>query len=322
MFEQLSPTPPQERAILDGLLLEQGKRGRRGKKFVLALAAAVLMLLTCAAAVATGVDRRFLDYFGLEPEEEPLLSGCAVPLDVSVTDSGCTLEVTQVLSDRYTVMMVIDFTAPEGTVLGEDCYELGLNDMCFSIQGAAPGTRAPRWKLLEDGDPADHHISMLFTVDLGSDYSDLAGARIDCTPTVLYGYNGWGWGEVLKGNWPFSIRLPDRDTGRNVLEGETLWVNGEAFTLTSFYISPISVGYDLEGDFEAFAADPGIWDLENQDILLKTSGGESIAMSEIKEGDLNFETRRGRIIFRPDRIVDPEDVVSVTIYGQTFDLSA
>ncbi|RAY93089.1 hypothetical protein DK853_55035, partial [Klebsiella oxytoca] len=51
----------------------------------------------------------------------------AVPVDVTAEDNGATLHVTQVLMDRYNIMIVADFTAPEGTVLDMDEENDGID---------------------------------------------------------------------------------------------------------------------------------------------------------------------------------------------------
>lgn len=83
--------------------------------------------MTCAFAVISGVDQALLRYLGVEAEEAPLLSPMAVPLDIVVEDSGCTLEVKQVLADQYAALILVEFTAPEGTVLNGEQYESALS---------------------------------------------------------------------------------------------------------------------------------------------------------------------------------------------------
>lgn len=67
MFTQLSPTPEQERAILDRLLTEEGKAMKHRKKFVIALAAAALMAVLCGFAVI-GLSDLWLQ----EPSADPV----------------------------------------------------------------------------------------------------------------------------------------------------------------------------------------------------------------------------------------------------------
>ena len=119
MFDALAPTQEQEQAVLDRLLQTErkGNSMKKLKKLTVLGIAAALMVISCAAAVVTGLDQRLADYFGASPEQAELLLPGAVPVDVTVEDNGAALHVTQVLMDRYTIIFLADFTAPEGTVL-------------------------------------------------------------------------------------------------------------------------------------------------------------------------------------------------------------
>ena len=127
VFEQVKPTRSQEEAMLERLFSEErkGRPMKLMKKTIAVLAAAALLLMTCAFAAVTGLDQRLLNYLGVSAQEEPLLSPMAVPLDIVVEDSGCTLEVKQVLADQYAALILVEFTAPEGTVLNGKQYEFG-----------------------------------------------------------------------------------------------------------------------------------------------------------------------------------------------------
>lgn len=154
MFTQLSPTPEQERAMLDRLLTEEGKAMKHRKKFVIALAAAALMLLTCAAAVAAGIDQRLLDYFGAD-QENALIPAVAAPEAQSHTyTNGWQVQISQILADRYSIAAVLDFNAPEGIALSKDMQVM----VDYEITGT-DGTRLaslydaplPEAKLDEEG---------------------------------------------------------------------------------------------------------------------------------------------------------------------------
>ena len=93
MFDALAPTADQEQAVLDRLLQTErkGRPIRKLKKLTVVAIAAALMVISCAAAVVTGLDQRLIDYFGAGPEQAELLAFGAVPVDVTVKDNGATL---------------------------------------------------------------------------------------------------------------------------------------------------------------------------------------------------------------------------------------
>ena len=80
MFDALAPTAEQEQAVLDRLLQTERKDRpmRKLKKLTVIGIAAALMVISCAAAVVTGLDQRLLDYFGANQEQAELLAPGAV----------------------------------------------------------------------------------------------------------------------------------------------------------------------------------------------------------------------------------------------------
>ena len=96
VFDQTRPSPEQKETMLRRLLEPErkGKPMRKLKKLTVVAIAAALMVISCAAAVVTGIDQRLLDYFGAGPEQAELLAPGAVPVDVAVEDNGAALRVT------------------------------------------------------------------------------------------------------------------------------------------------------------------------------------------------------------------------------------
>ena len=130
-FEAFAPTAEQEQAMLDRLLTEQKevRPVNRIKKMTVVLVAAALMLMACAFTVVTGLDQRILSYFGGGEEQAQLVSGGVVEVEKSFRyENGWAIHIRQVLADRYSLAVLAEVVAPEGTVLdGENYYfELGM----------------------------------------------------------------------------------------------------------------------------------------------------------------------------------------------------
>lgn len=124
-FEEFMPTPEQEQAILDRLLADEkeAKPVKRIKKLPAVVAAAALLLLACAFTVATGLDQRILEYFGGTEEDAQRLAPGFMEVDLSSTaENGATVHISQVYSDRRSVVIVGEITVPDGTVLNKDNY--------------------------------------------------------------------------------------------------------------------------------------------------------------------------------------------------------
>ena len=127
MFDQIAPTQEQEATMLNRLHRterEEHTMKRGMKRGLVALVAAALMM-TAAFAVAAGLDQRLMDYFGIGQEDLTLVSNGIVQVDKSHTyKNGWTVEVKQLLFDRYCGEILVDLTAPEGTVLTDQDYRM------------------------------------------------------------------------------------------------------------------------------------------------------------------------------------------------------
>ena len=104
VFEQVKPTRSQEEAMLERLFSEErkGRPMKLMKKTIAVLAAAALLLTTCAFAAVTGLGRQVLDYFGVRQEDEALFSQEWEPVGLSHTfQNGWTVDVNQMYTGLY-----------------------------------------------------------------------------------------------------------------------------------------------------------------------------------------------------------------------------
>lgn len=358
MFARMGPSQEQERAVWDRLLrTEKAKRpARRSWRWTAAPAAAVLLtaLITCAAAGVTGLDRRLLDFFG--GGEEALLLPGAMPLDLTAESGGAVLHVTQVLRDRYAIVLAADFTAPEGTVLDTSDSDRifggflpGENGTAFFDEtGQSVGEDYSyqwKWICLEDGDPRDNHLSLLYFLYVTS------GLREDRLPTSFRLSAGdlefFRWSAVdteilCAGDWSMEIPLPrsgleecqsfDRTVGE---------LDGASIALKEVYLSPVTMRITLERDGEIpgesgsearihafqnwyfaldgehFAAENGYEPAVERVILRDRRGREiplefrdSAADSEANPGD---RKPRNHYIFRLTEAADPSELRGGTL---------
>ena len=334
VLDQVKPTPDREKAMLEDLLREHEermngpmKKRRVLPRFAALAAAAALMATTCAFAVVTGLDQRLLGYFGGTPEQEALLSPAAVAVDKEIKDQGSTLHVRQVIADRYSAVILMDFTAPEGTVLDGDYYTLGRSHIQGrTADGAELSSWGFDWTLLEDEDPGDNRITLLYRVNFIDGDGNALGTTLTLDFTGLYD-NNLDENCLVQGNWKFKVALPEADPGRNVILETPIEIEEKKVTLTSLYLSPISLAWELgEGkdDLEALdhSALHGRKDWPEL-ITLTMEDGRELSPGEIKFMITQFKTDllerdRGRYCFGLPEIIDPEAAVSVTIFGQSF----
>ena len=343
-FDQFSPTQEQKEAIRARLLHAERKRRpmKWMKKTIAVLVAAALLLMTCAFAVISGVDQALLRYLGVEAEEAPLLSPMAVPLDIVVEDSGCTLEVKQVLADQYAALILVEFTAPEGTVLNGEQYEFGTvraDGSTSEREITAPdGERVKGgsifWKTLEDSDPADNHVTLLYEIQPMAGEPSLLGCTVDLTLTRFYqSESGVLAPPLFTGNWSFSLTIPDEDPGRYLPLQQPFDVEGHRVQLSAIYVSPLSLTVEMQ-ESQDRVADIFEYVVDNWEgnISLTTVGGETVQITDTgpmfsnREGEQTglewgWDKDQGRFRFLPERIIDPAEIASVTFFGTTIPLA-
>lgn len=267
VFEQLAPTVEQEQNGLNRLLHEERKEHpmKKMKKITAVGIAAILMLVTCAAAVVTHIDQRLIDFLGGGQQAQELLASGAQPVDVTVEDNGAALHVTQVLMDRYTVLLLADFTAPEGTVLdmaeeqegvrrgfsaGADLSMLMayLLDQAGEPLGLADSNYAVR--VLDDGDPQDNHLSLLFHLWLNTGIQpdwDIKELFLPAEDLVRYDRELKREVTVYSGDWSCRVPVVWQDMGRTIpinrAVGQTDNVN---IVVTDIYLSPMTLQIRLD----------------------------------------------------------------------------
>ena len=129
----------------------------------------------CAGAVVASaaawfqMDKDLARELGAKGDQVQGVGGTSI--QTSRESEGWTLTVNQAVGDRNCAYLLLDLTAPEGTVLDADYYRL---DMCLlEFQKKHSGSWS--WSTpLEDPDKTDNKIS--FLVDMKMD-GDLRGAK-------------------------------------------------------------------------------------------------------------------------------------------------
>lgn len=329
-FGAFAPTEEQEQAMLDRLLAEQKevKPVSRVKKMTAVLVAAALLLMVCAFTVVTGLDQRMLAYFGAGEEDAQQVSGGVVGVEKSFHyANGWTINMEQVLADRYSMAVLTEVVAPEGTALDGEAYyfELGMelppsakNHSVSSGWGYGP-------VVLEDEDPGDNRLTFLTTKgvrELGAE--DLLGQSVTLTPMWLLESGG------KKLNVDFSmeeqeqsctVTLPEQDCGKTYALKESIQVDGEAMTLSDLYLSPISLAFSLYSEAnnpQEFG--PSEMTSMEEEAVLHLTGGEAVTLRRVVSQTYDQNTGVIHSVFQTDQIIQPEEVVSITLLGQTFPL--
>lgn len=344
MFDGLNPGPARERELLDRILQDGVRRKRpmkNWKRVVIGVAAAALLVTGAAAATVTGVSQRLLAYLGVAPEDsqaaELLLPG-AMAVDITKEDNGAALHVTQVLRDRDCVMVLADFTAPEGTQLdmgepdppgistfkgfgnGSSCAVGFLNEAGGPI-GKDGMVSGYGWDVLEDDDPLDNHVSLMFTLNplMGEAETAWAAAslRVPAVNLAYYDQEQRREVTVYSGDWSFDVPLPRKDIGWTMqMDQKVGEMDGSVMTAEELYLSPMTFELRMsrEGglDFgspldEQGEAAYGRWmSIGNnvRRITLTTGDGETIPL-ELCEGGGGISYNEKLVVHRLSQITDP-----------------
>ena len=301
------------------------KTKRRGRLRTAAVLAAVIAILCCtaAAAAALGLDQRLAEYFGATAEQEELLSTAAVPMNIVKRDSGAVMRIEQVIADRYCAAVLIDFTAPEGTILDQDYYAFDRNVSATSRDGVEMETYGIGWEVLPSSteDEMGRHATILMTIHSLKGEFNFIGAKVKLTLNGLYRDNCLE--ELVgPGRWSCTFTMPETDPGRLCTVNEPIEIEGKNAVLTTLYISPLSLTCkikqgtdDLKETVEPIYSDDGKESIAPEVTL---QSGETIGAADWLFLITNYADKRGRYCFQMDEILDPETVSSVSAFGETF----
>lgn len=289
--------------------------------------AAVIAILCCmaAAAAALGLDQRLAEYYGATAEQEELLSTAAVPMNIVKRDSGAVMRIEQVIADRYCAAVLIDFTAPEGTVLDQDYYAFDRSVSATSRDGVEMDTYGIGWEVLPSSteDETGRHAAILMTIHSLKGEFNFIGAKVKLTLDGLYRDNCLEE-LVVPGRWSCTFTLPETDPGRLCTVNEPIEIEGKNAVLTTLYVSPLSLTCeikqgtdDLKETVEPIYSDDGKESIAPEVTL---QNGETVGAADWLFLITNFVDKRGRYCFRMDEILDPETVSSVSAFGETFSI--
>ncbi len=291
VFDQVRLDPEREEAMLAHLLGEERMQlpMKLTRKAVAALLCAAALLAACAFTVASGLDQRILEYFGVKPGEEQLLAPGFAAVDMtSAADNGAEVHISQILFDRYHAVLLGELTAPKGTVLDRDDYHfiygvepyLADGRLCEEFSG---GVR--ELKILEDEDPKDEHMSFLLSLSLVPDefYPErlvvsLEDLGVPDDTKVVDGKVVRLIPPVVPGKWELEIPMEQDKAGWTAQVEKPLTMGEVEVSVSELYLSPVGLVVRLENQEDRF--------FEFSDAYTSPSGSywwESITLAD-KDG--------------------------------------
>ena len=338
LFEQMSPAPDQEEAMLARLQAPEKavkNPSRRWKKSVFVLTAAAAMALACAAAAFSALDPRLLSLFQRTPQDTEPLAGGVVAVDQSHTyENGWTVSVRQALADRYSLTALVEVTAPEGTALYQEQYNYYFDLSSQLLPEAENAAGVGGWRsgstLLADDDPTDNQLTFLWyrspTSYLEAETETFTGRTAVLSPSRFWSdvpdtHLDWD-NDFPREEWTCTVDLPEEDSGTEISVRQAVLVGEDEMEVTQLYLSPISCALTLQGEEH----DSRMWGPVGLSSLMEETSltladGSTLPMSRLLDLTYNSDAGQAEAVFQLERITDPEQVASVNVFGETIPVS-
>ncbi|AIQ59881.1 hypothetical protein [Paenibacillus borealis] len=253
IFEALTPSAEQKEKTLHSILLkgpdehsfeQKGQRKFPPVKLVRhALLAAVLMVClttTAFAAAYMGLDEAFIKFLKPADNDQALyLSNGAYAVDQTIDNEYGSLTIKQVIGDSNLTYILMDFTAPEGTVLNAARYRF------LSMTTTNQSYHSTGFEVLGDGDPNDNKLSLVMNI---MTENSLAGQTIDFNLYDLQAADPLPgiFETVIPGSWKTSFKLDFKEysTLYQINQGITMY--GYEAILKTISVSPISITLKID----------------------------------------------------------------------------
>ena len=327
-FDKVAPTSEQKQRMLGTILesktenggIETMGRGTRRLATVVALTAAFVLMASTALAVGLGWHEKFMEYFGIGEGQSALLEGAVSSPGLSVTENGVTVEVMQTLADNQGLYVIFTVTVPNDTDLSHDLVyidtrleaetELRAGGYSGSVSGV---------EILEMSGNIITAIAYFFPSEpiidgkLRLTIRDIGYWNTEKTADSTYV-------SLASGEWVLEWDFTYKDTSKKVAPNQRIDADGKA-TVTEVSISPVSICVSAEG-LERSKLEGK---LDNAEVTVTFRDGSTIAYnygsrnavysSYLDNPGVEEYIYRYRMFNRFDRIIDPDDVVSVTLCG-------
>ena len=333
LLEGADLSPEEKARVLEMTLAKAGlcpgekkeKTTMKKRNFGLMLMAGVL----CAGAVVASaagyftMKRPLAKHLGAGEKEAALVSQAGSDLAQSCTAEGWTITASQVLGDKTQMRVLLDVTAPEGTVLEEGHYRLeqAMLDPAasFSVDD------------VEDDDPTDNKIAMVLNTIAAKDYrgqkirlhiGGISRYKKYTVEELNAGANPLDVDKLVTGDFNLSLELNYQDTSDTYEPDTEIDTPRGKIRVEEVTLSPQSIHVTLSG--EGTIAKPGdpVHAIVNAfgTILYESEEGKGYTI-EVRDKDGNgipwttADVELDHFTMTFSNIVDPADVASVVIAG-------
>lgn len=313
-------------------------------RFGLLLMAGVL----CAGAVVASAAGYFTvrgdlaRHLDAGEDEQALVSQAGLDLGESCTVDGWTLTAAQALGDQTQIRILLDVTAPEGTVLKPGHYRLEVPQL-------EPLTTFT-FDEVEDDEPTDNKMSFVISTIPEKDYrgetiklhiGGISRYKDHTMEERLAGADPFDRDELIKGDFDLSFKVDYRDTSVTYKPGVEVDTAGGKVKVEEVRLSPLSVVVKLSGagtkvtpDFQASADGSEDWKAYTVQDGAASAFGENGGLRSEFGVTVEVKDKSGNVIpwttgdTEPDSvtmtftgIIDPADVASIVVNGVEIPLT-
>lgn len=229
--------------LMDAQTEQPGQGKRWGRRGIMAVLAAVL-LVTAAAAVTAPL---WTGYFGnLDEQQQTVVKDMETNGLPAAEADGVTITPLSILGSKNQLYMMLEIRAPEGTVFTEDGSYLLSAVVKPKVTPAEFAGYTEKFTVLEAGTREPNVLTGVYKI---TSSCDLGGGTLEVWGLHLQkeeGRDEW----IFEGEW--EIPLPGDLTGNQVLEPEAAGVTVETeqgtFTLDTVSVSPLGLWWQYRFD--------------------------------------------------------------------------
>lgn len=311
----------------------KGERTMKRSRFGLMLLAGVL----CAGAVVASaagyftMKRPLAEHLGAGEKEAALVSQAGNDLGESCTAQGWTITASQVLGDKTQMRVLLDVTAPEGTVLGKGHYRLELPMLDPSVTFTIDDV---------DENTTDNKLSFVLSTIKPKDYrgrtvklhfGGVSRYRQYTVEELNAGASPLDVDKLVTADFDLSFKLDYQDTSVTRRPGAEIDTPNGKIRVDEVTVSPLSIFVKISGEGakpgaldsqltavrEGSAAQDG-WDEKTYTVTDGGSVPESLEVLD-KNGDpilwRTGDTEPDSFTLTFGGIVDPKEVSAIVVYG-------
>jgi len=314
-----------EKERIMGLVYEKMGENRtvrsKGKKRRVLMAALIAVFAFASTAFAAEIfqwDTRISNYLGIGERDLEELSGGGMNVGVSAENDGVEIKAVQTIGDANNIYILLDITAPEGTVIDPNTR---FDMIYLQVEGAQ--SLGYSCDMVPDGNDLDNKATMMISMDANNKINN----KIINLKFKDMGHYIQGSGEVVSdfnGEWELNWKLDYQDISKKYKIGKELEVRGETVRVDSASISPIALNIALSGDFfreyDSIPPVPGEGDLIELKAV-KFKDGSILTQEDASSWGTSIHGSEYVINMKMKQLIDADQIQSITLNDTEIDLA-